>query len=64
MIESVSNWYRYLSFVAYEAGEPLDAARLLRQSVQANPVLALKNPKTLMLGAAIASNYLARSFQV
>jgi glycosyltransferase involved in cell wall biosynthesis len=50
-----ANWYRYLSFVAYEQGEGGEAIRLLMRSFQAAPVVATLNLRTWLLAGAIAA---------
>lgn len=50
-----TNWYRYLSFIAYEGGEEGEAVRLLMQSFMAGPAIAALNPRTWMLAGAIAA---------
>jgi glycosyltransferase involved in cell wall biosynthesis len=53
-----ANWYRYLSFVAYEQGEKGEALRLLMQSFRAQPSVAALNPRTWLLATAIAAGAL------
>jgi glycosyltransferase involved in cell wall biosynthesis len=49
-----ANWYRYLSFIAYERGEDGEAIQLLMQSFKAGPAVAALNPRTWLLAGAIA----------
>lgn len=53
-----ANWYRYLSFVAYEQGEEGEAIRLLMQSFRARPSVAALNPRTWLLASAIVAGAL------
>jgi glycosyltransferase involved in cell wall biosynthesis len=51
-----ANWYRYLSFVAFEAGERREAKNLLAQSFKSGPVVAALNVRTWLLASAIAAS--------
>lgn len=53
---AASNWFRYLSFLAYESGDKRDALALLGSSVRSSGRVALRNPRTWLLAMAISSS--------
>ena len=59
--EAQRNMNRYFAFLACETREPVHAARLLCQSVQARPIGALLDGRTWTMAAAILASGLLPS---
>ncbi len=55
---AMTNWYRYLSYVAYEQRDLRGAVRCLVRSIRATPPAALSRMNTWLLSSAICSKAL------
>jgi len=55
LARGASNMQRYFAFLAYEAGEPQTAARILAASIHNHPLLFLTDPRNWKIAAATTS---------